>query len=132
LFSLRPFVEGFSKYTTAVLEAVKKSPTVKHIVKLSAIGVDGPNALGMTFHDEHSKVDAEVAASGLSYTIVMPNFFMRSKDMLFESSMPFTDHLKTHQSCTSVPATLLPSLQQLPSSRPSTIIRRIPSQDPKV
>jgi uncharacterized protein YbjT (DUF2867 family) len=63
---------------TTFLSAIKndKASTVKHMVKLSAIGSGGPNPLDLKVQEEHSLSDAALEASGLSYTIVRPNFFM--------------------------------------------------------
>jgi uncharacterized protein YbjT (DUF2867 family) len=63
---------------TDFLSAIQndKASTVKHMVKLSAIGSGGTNPLDLRVQAEHGLSDAALEASGLSYTIVRPNFFM--------------------------------------------------------
>jgi uncharacterized protein YbjT (DUF2867 family) len=75
---ITPLAETFAHYVTDVLDAIKndEASTVKYIVKLSAIGSGGPNPLDLKVQEEHSLSDAALEASGLSYTIVRPNFFM--------------------------------------------------------
>jgi uncharacterized protein YbjT (DUF2867 family) len=75
---ITPFADTFAHYVTTFLRAIKndKASTVKHMVKLSAIGSGGPNPLDLKVQAEHSLGDAALDASGLSSTIVRPNFFM--------------------------------------------------------
>jgi uncharacterized protein YbjT (DUF2867 family) len=75
---ITPLTETFVHYVTAFLSAIKndEASTVKHMVKLSAIGSGGPNPLDLKVQAEHCLSDAALEASGLSYTIVRPNFFM--------------------------------------------------------
>lgn len=72
-----PFNEGFAATGEAIVAAAKESG-IKHITKLSALGVPSPGAdpSPLALGIEHQKSDAAVASSGLSYTLIKPNFFM--------------------------------------------------------
>ena len=73
VFLLTPFSADQVEHGRAVIEAAKAAG-VKHIVKLSAIGVE--NEPGIQLGRWHREVEKLVEASGISYTILRPNNFM--------------------------------------------------------
>ena len=53
-----------------------KNATLKHIVRLSIVGADG-NACSRILR-RHAEADRQLEASGISFTILRPNYFMQN------------------------------------------------------
>jgi uncharacterized protein YbjT (DUF2867 family) len=76
LFLLTPFQSNMVELSSNLVNAVKKSVAVKHIVKLSVMGADAePGIIGGRLHRQAEKIIEE---SGISYTFLRPNFFMQN------------------------------------------------------
>jgi uncharacterized protein YbjT (DUF2867 family) len=73
LFLLTAFVEAAELHAKHALDAAQTAG-VKHVVYLSAIGADASSPLWVA--RDHSKKEALVQASGMTWAIVQPTFFM--------------------------------------------------------
>ena len=72
-----PLAQGLAKDFEALLPALKAA-AVPHVVRMSAAGVPapgGPDPLNFEAGVDNGIADAQLKASGLSYTIVAPTFF---------------------------------------------------------
>lgn len=75
LFVLTPVSEKQAEYTKELVEAAKKAG-VKHVVKLSVMGVDAEP--GITFGRHHREGEKAIKNSGLAWTMLRPTFFMEN------------------------------------------------------
>lgn len=76
LFLLSPFVPEMVEISSMVISEAKKAG-INHIVKLSAMGAEDPNAI-VTVARLHRQVELDIERSGMSYTFLRPNFFMQN------------------------------------------------------
>jgi uncharacterized protein YbjT (DUF2867 family) len=72
VFFLSPFVEEFVAPFRGALEAAREAG-VRHAVRVSAIGANAQGKVALTRH--HGEADGMLAGSGLSWTVLQPNFF---------------------------------------------------------
>ena len=75
LFVLPPLTPNQTEVVSRLVDAAKNAG-VKHIVKLSAIGVD--TGLVFSVGTGHAEGDRHVRGSGIAYTILRPNSFMQN------------------------------------------------------
>lgn len=73
VFVLTPLAEKQVEYTQLLVNAAKKAG-VKHIVKLSVMGVDAEP--GITFGRMHRDSEKVIKDSGIAWTMLRPTFFM--------------------------------------------------------
>jgi uncharacterized protein YbjT (DUF2867 family) len=75
VFLLTPVAEKQTQYTKSLVDAAKKAG-VKHIVKLSVMGVDAEPGISLgRMHRDSEKV---IKDSGLAWTMLRPTFFMEN------------------------------------------------------
>lgn len=75
LFLLTPTSEKQAEYTQALVNAAKKAG-VKHIVKLSVMGVDAEPGIAMG--RLHRAGEKAIKDSGIAWTMLRPTFFMEN------------------------------------------------------
>lgn len=75
LFVLPPLMPNQTEVVNRLVDAAKNSGA-KHIVKLSAIGVE--TGLAFKVGDSHAASDRHIRESGIAYTILRPNSFMQN------------------------------------------------------
>jgi len=88
VFLLSP--PGHTHALYGVLDAIKKSGTVKHIVKLSALGSEETGGK-FIWAEEHTAVEAEINKSGIALTSLRPSSFFTN--ILNEGSVKKADIL---------------------------------------
>lgn len=72
VFLITPFVADFAAQVRTVVEAATEA-RIEHIVRLSVVGAS-PDA-DFEIARQHGRCDALVAASGVGWTVLQPNFF---------------------------------------------------------
>lgn len=75
LFLLTPVTDKQVQYTKSLVDAAKKAG-VKHIVKLSVIGVDAEP--GFSLGRLHRDSEKAIKDSGIAWTMLQPTFFMEN------------------------------------------------------
>src|SRR5579884_1977405 len=75
-FLLPPPDEDMVEQQANFIQAASRSRTLKHIVKLSVLGVspDSP----VRFARWHAESERQIVESGIPYTFIRPNFFMQN------------------------------------------------------
>ncbi|MBN1208795.1 MAG: SDR family oxidoreductase [Myxococcaceae bacterium] len=75
VFLLTPIAEKQAEYAQALVDAAKKAG-VKHIVKLSVMGVDAEP--GIALGRQHRAAEKAIKDSGIAWTMLRPTFFMEN------------------------------------------------------
>src|SRR6266480_7788522 len=75
VFLLPPLLANQVEVTNAFVDAAKRAG-IRHIVKLSVIGID--DAARFTFGKWHAANEQHIRKSGLAFTFLRPNSFMQN------------------------------------------------------
>jgi uncharacterized protein YbjT (DUF2867 family) len=78
IFAVTPFQSDMVALTQNLLEVVRKTGSIRHIVKLSVLRGDDDADHGIIADRLHRKAEKMIEDSGIPYTFICPTFFMQS------------------------------------------------------